>query len=58
MNYCIAASDRFESIPDPYFNDRICFRSKYQHLDITDLRNILKDDKFLFIMGDVIVFDN
>jgi len=57
MKYCIAAADRFEQIPDPYNNGRICFKSKNTFFDRTDLTGIMNDPKFLFIVHDIVYFN-
>ena len=58
MGYCQAASDRFVLIDDPYGNGRICYKNKYDIWERLDLCQIVRDPKFLFIVSNVVYFNN
>ena len=58
MNYCIAAADRFEAIPDPYKQGRNCFRNKHEFFERYDLQRILEDENLLFIHDNIVYFKN
>ena len=58
MNYCMAASDRFERIADPYKQGRICFRNRHEFFERYDLQRILEDENLLFIHDNIVYFKN